>query len=218
MVQGWVMAWDVVTSVGNGNVWYVGLKDVGPPVLAVTDVLNPWFPFPRHSGAPPAHVAALVPSRVPFPEAKGGNTPVPGPLLVPGLVFGYLGKTPPSKVSRVPPAGTLPGFGAHFSGTVPLSGPLLMQVLVFVPGPPHHAQGTEHMAAPTPAPSAPTLKPSQVSLWNTFDLLSNILVPVEFDRLRKVLDPSSLLLSNHWNPPMINLPWSLLLKCNNKKR
>ena len=48
MVQGWVMAWEVVTSLGSGNLWYVVLQDVGPPVFAVTDVLNPVVPNPKH--------------------------------------------------------------------------------------------------------------------------------------------------------------------------
>ena len=45
-----VMAWETVTSQDNGNVCYVVLKDVGPPVLAVTDVLNSWVPFPQTNG------------------------------------------------------------------------------------------------------------------------------------------------------------------------
>ena len=50
--------------------------------------------------------------------------------------------------------------------------------------------GKEHMAASTPAPG-PSLGPSQVSLLNAHDLLSNLLYSAEFDRLRKVLGPLS---------------------------
>ena len=70
---------------------------------------------------------------------------------------------------------------------------------------------SEHMAAQTPTPCGSTLGPFQVSLLNALDLLSNILWPVEVDRLRKVLAPPPLLLG-HWKPLMINLPWSLLQK------
>ena len=40
MVEGWEMAREAVTSLESGNVWCVVLKDVGPPVLALADVLN----------------------------------------------------------------------------------------------------------------------------------------------------------------------------------
>ena len=76
-----------------------------------------------HGGGPPAHVPALVPGRVPLFQANRGNAPAPASPVVPGLVFGPLGKALPSKGSRVPPAGRLPGFGAHSPGTVTLSRP-----------------------------------------------------------------------------------------------
>ena len=70
-MQGWVMAWEVVTSLGRGNARQVVLKDVGPPVFAVTDVFQPRGSLPQaHDCGPPAHVFALFFGRVPFLQRK----------------------------------------------------------------------------------------------------------------------------------------------------
>ena len=98
-----------------------------------------------------------------FPsQANGGITPVPGPPLVPGLVFGPLGKALPSKGSKILPESRLPGFGAHSSGTVPQSQHppgAGVGFLATSPGPPPYLpQEKENMAAPAPV-SGPTLGP-----------------------------------------------------------
>ena len=112
----------------------------------------------RTDVGPPVLVAVAC---SPFLQANGGNAPAPG-----------LGKGLPYKGSRVAPTGRLPGFGSNLLVAWSSSLPPL---------------GKEHMAAPTSAPG-PSLGPSQVSLLNALDLLSNILGPAEFDRLRKVSD------------------------------
>ena len=91
-----------------------------------------------------------------------------------------------------------PGAGVGFSDSSP--GP-----------PPCPSLGEEHMAGSTPA-RRPSLGQSQVSLLNALVLLINFLGPVKFDRLRKVSGRfPSLLFPNHWNRPMINLPWNVRL-------
>ena len=102
MVQRRVTVWEAVTSLDSWHVWYVVRKDVGPPVPRCHRCAQSRGSLPQaHGGGPPAHVPALVPGRVPLFQANRGNAPAPASPVVPGLVFGPLGKALPSKGSRV---------------------------------------------------------------------------------------------------------------------
>ena len=162
-MQGWVLAWEAAASLDSGNVWYVVLKDVGPPVLDVTDVLNPVVPFFKHMSSV-GPWCGVLPSKNSKKSLRQADC---------------LGFWCPLSRSLCH------GAGVSFRDSSP--GP-----------PPCSPLGQEHLAAPALA-LGPTLGLSQVSLLNALDLLSNVLRPVDFDRLRKVLD---LLLPNHRNPLM----------------
>ena len=115
VVQGWGMSWEVVTSLGSGNVWYVVPQDVGPSVLAVTDMLKPVVPKPRHVVA--AHQRMSL--------RWSQNMVVLQYLVIRWSLLWCLDPWVRLLLPklRVPLASRLPGFGAHSSGTVPLSGP-----------------------------------------------------------------------------------------------
>ena len=164
------------------------------------------------TGGRPAHVLVVVPGRGASPEL-GGSSPAPGTLLVPGLVFGLLGKAPAPKGSKPPPTTRAAGFTSPAPGFKPPSpgagvgfpppGPSL---------PPPRGKGP---VVPPPAPQpGPSLGPSQASLMNAHALLSNIPSPSEVDRLRKLVDLPHL--PQPVEPPMITLPWDLLPKRSTK--
>ena len=156
-------------SLGSGNCCHVVLKDVGPPVLAVADVLNPVAPLPKYMVE--AHqriclrwflavfpsskrkVATLRPrvlrwslvwclvrwARLPLPNVRESLQQADCLVLVPTLLA--------RRVCQAPP----PGAGVCFRDLSPVS-------------PPYPHRGKEHMAAPNPTPG-PTLGPSQVSFF-----------------------------------------------------
>ena len=85
-------------------------------VLVVTGGLKPVGSFLQaHGGGPPAHVLAL--DRGLFPSSKQKV-----------VILGPPGKALPSKGSKDLQAERLLGVCAHSSDTVPMSGPLLVQV------------------------------------------------------------------------------------------
>ena len=111
MVHVWVVL-EVDLSLGSGGVWYVVPINVGLSVPDATGVLNPVFPSSMVMMVAHQH----IPGRVPFPPADGGSAPALGSLLVPGLVFGPLGKAPAPEGGRTPPTGRMLGFGSPSPG------------------------------------------------------------------------------------------------------
>ena len=162
------------------------------PLLSVCS--TPWYPSPFACRWSLPCVPVLVRGRVSLLADRGGASPAPGASpFVPGLVFGPLGKAPAPKGGKVPPTTRPAGVSSLLLHLV--SRPLLLvRVLVFsrlVPLRTFLGVKRTFGSARSFCLSARSLGPAQASLMDALALLSNVLSPIEVDRLRK-LDPHPL--------------------------
>ena len=91
----WVVL-DADISLDNGSVWNaVPVKYWSARPQCHRCAQPPVVPSPRW------WYTSTVPGRVPFPPAPGGSVSAHGSPLIPGLVFGSLGKAPAPKSDKI---------------------------------------------------------------------------------------------------------------------
>ena len=173
-----------------GSEWYAVLIGVGLPVPAVIGVINHVVP-PLLAVVARQHMSLCWSlDAFPFPRI------IVVLLLLPvlRLSLGWC-SVPSFRPLLLRVARFLRQPGRLVSATLHLASrpPLLMRVLVFSrPVLQLALLGVKNTMAPLPPSSSqcgPSFGPSQASVMNALAFLSNVLIPVEVDSLRKLLDP-----------------------------